>query len=53
MTPDRSLFPNGLFLDKGHWKTLEDKILLHFNFIVGGNNKQRIIKSNGFWLVPY
>jgi hypothetical protein len=52
-TLDRSLFPNGLFLGKSHWKTLEDKILLHFNFIVGGGNKQRIIKSNGFWLVPY
>lgn len=51
-TLDRSLFPNGLFLGKDHWKTLDAPHLLHFNFIVGGN-KQRVIKSKGFWLVPY
>jgi len=51
-TLDRGLFPNGLFLGKDHWKTLAAPHLLHFNFIVGGN-KQRVIKSKGFWLVPY
>lgn len=48
----RDLFPNGNFLRDDHWKTLKEPYLLHFNFIVGGN-KQRVIKSKGFWLVPY
>jgi len=51
-TLDRQLFPNGLFLGKDHWRTLDAPHLLHFNFIVGGN-KERVIKSKGFWLVPY
>jgi len=51
-TLDRQLFPNGLFLGKDHWRTLAAPHLLHFNFIVGGN-KERVIKSKGFWLVPY
>jgi hypothetical protein len=51
-TLDRQLFPNGLFLGKDHWRTLDEPHLLHFNFIVGGN-KERVIKSKGFWLVPY
>jgi hypothetical protein len=49
----RALFPNGSFLRNDHWKSLsEEPFLLHFNFIVGGN-KQRVIKSKGFWFVPY
>ena len=51
-TLDRQLFPNGLFLGKDHWRTLAAPHLLHFNFIVGGN-KERVIKSKGFRLVPY
>lgn len=48
----RDLFPNGSFLRDNHWLDLKEPYLLHFNFIVGGN-KQRVIKSKGFWLVPY
>ena len=48
----RDLFPNGCFLHNDQWKTLSQPFLLHFNFIVG-MNKQRVIKSKGFWLVPY
>lgn len=48
----RDLFPNGSFLRNDHWKDLSEPFLLHFNFIVGGG-KQRVIKSKGFWLVPY
>lgn len=48
----RDLFPNGSFLRDDRWKTLPEPYLLHFNFIVGGN-KQRVIKSKGFWSVPY
>jgi hypothetical protein len=48
----RTLFPNGSFLRDDHWKTLDSPYLLHFNFIVGGN-KQRVMKSKGFWYVPY
>ena len=48
----RPLFPNGSFLRDDHWKSLPEPFLMHFNFIVGGN-KQRVMKSKGFWLVPY
>ena len=48
----RDLFPNGSFLRDNHWQTLREPYLLHFNYIVGVN-KQRVIKSKGFWLVPY
>jgi len=48
----RELFPNGNFLRDDHWKTLAEPYLLHFNFLVG-SSKQRVIKSKGFWLVPY
>jgi hypothetical protein len=48
----RDLFPNGSFLRNDHWKSLAEPFLLHFNFIVGGN-KQRVMKSKGFWFVPY
>jgi len=51
-TLSRDLYPNGLFLGKDYWKILASPHLLHFNFIVG-QNKERIIKSKGFWLVPY
>jgi hypothetical protein len=51
-TLSRDLYPNGFFLGKDHWKSLNAPHLLHFNFIVG-QNKQRVIKSKGFWLVPY
>jgi hypothetical protein len=51
-TFQRSLFPNGSFLRNDHWKSLETPYLLHFNFIVG-SNKQRVMKSKGFWYVPY
>jgi hypothetical protein len=52
LTFPRDLFPNGCFLHEDHWKQLPEPFLLHFNFIVG-MNKQRVIKSKGFWLVPY
>lgn len=48
----RDLFPNGSFLRNDHWKSLPQPFLLHFNFLVGAN-KQRVIKSKGFWFVPY
>jgi len=48
----RDLVPNGSFLRDDRWKSLPEPFLLHFNFIVGVN-KQRVIKSKGFWLVPY
>lgn len=48
----RSFFPNGSFLRNDYWKSLPEPFLLHFNFIVGGN-KQRVMKSKGFWYVPY
>lgn len=48
----RELVPNGSFLRDDRWKSLPEPFLLHFNFIVGVN-KQRVIKSKGFWLVPY
>lgn len=48
----REFFPNGSFLRNDQWKSLSEPYLLHFNFIVGGN-KQRVMKSKGFWYVPY
>ena len=48
----RTLYPNGAFLRENKFQSLEAPVLLHFNFLVGGN-KQRVIKSKGFWLVPY
>jgi hypothetical protein len=48
----RALYPNGAFLRDNKFQSLESPVLLHFNFLVGGN-KQRVIKSKGFWLVPY
>lgn len=48
----RDLFPNGSYLRDDRWKTLSEPYLLHFNFLVG-SSKQRVIKSKGFWLVPY
>lgn len=48
----RDLFPNGSYLRNNHWQDLPEPYLLHFNFLVGGS-KQRVIKSKGFWLVPY
>lgn len=51
-TLPRDLFPNGLFLRDDIWKSLKKPVLLHFNFLVG-DAKPRVIKSRGFWLVPY
>jgi len=52
MTFSRALFPNGQFLHEDKWKSLENPYLLHFNFLVG-TAKERVIRSKGFWLVPY
>ena len=51
-TLPRAEFPNGLFLRDDTWKTLPQAVLLHFNFLVG-DAKPRVLKSKGFWLVPY
>ena len=51
-TLPRDTFPNGLFLREDAWKQLASPVLLHFNFLVG-DAKPRVIKSKGFWLVPY
>lgn len=51
-TLPREEFPNGLFLRDDSWKRLTSAVLLHFNFLVG-DAKVRVIKSKGFWLVPY
>ena len=51
-TFSRDLFPNGQFLHEDKWKSLKEPYLLHFNFLVG-SAKERVIRSKGFWLVPY
>jgi hypothetical protein len=44
---DRSLFPNGVYVNEGRWK-LGDPYLLHFNHMVG-NAKISMMKRLGLW----
>ena len=44
---DRSLFPNGVYVNEGRWK-LGDPYILHFNHMVG-NAKISMMKRLGLW----
>jgi len=48
---DRSLFPNGVYVNEGRWK-LGDPYILHFNHMVG-NAKISMMKRLGLWYHMY
>jgi hypothetical protein len=54
MTLPRNLYPNGSFASLFGDGSLKkrDAFLLHYNYMVGAA-KQRRIKNNGDWLLPY
>jgi hypothetical protein len=53
-TLPRDLYPNGAFASLFGEGSLRKRgtLLLHYNYIVGAA-KQRKIKNNGDWLLPY
>lgn len=49
-TLDRSLFPNGIFLQNNRYKET-NPFLLHFNYILG-KDKKRFMKQKDCWVLP-
>jgi hypothetical protein len=47
----RDLFPNGVYLKDGRWKTTQP-YLIHYNHIVG-NTKALMMKRNKHWYIVY